>query len=100
MNKFIPMILAIVMVSCTGNVFAEEEYDLSDHPVYNWEWNENINFSSETISHPKSSNDHVLEYNLSILKVDFDPTHIYYVTPTITYDYCEMEQFAKYPRCR
>ena len=100
MNKFIPMILAIVMVSCTGNVFAEEEYDLSDHPVYNWEWNENINFSSETISHPKSSNDHILEYNLSILKVDFDPTHIYYVTPTITYDYCEMEQFAKYPRCR
>jgi len=100
MNKFIPMILAIVMVSCTGNVFAEEEYDLSDHPIYNWEWNENINFSSETISHPKSSNDHILEYNLSILKVDFDPTHIYYVTPTITYDYCEMEQFAKYPRCR
>ena len=100
MNKFIQMILAIVMVSCTGNVFAEEEYDLSDHPIYNWEWNENINFSSETISHPKSSNDHILEYNLSILKVDFDPTHIYYVTPTITYDYCEMEQFAKYPRCR
>ena len=94
------MILAIVMVSCTGNVFADEEYDLSDHPIYNWEWNENINFSSETISHPKSSNDHILEYNLSILKVDFDPTHIYYVTPTITYDYCEMEQFAKYPRCR
>ena len=100
MNKFIPMILAIVMVSCTGNVFADEEYDLSDHPIYNWEWNENIKFSSETISHPKSSNDHILEYNLSILKVDFDPTHIYYVTPTITYDYCEMEQFAKYPRCR
>ena len=93
------MILAIVMVSSTTYAFAEE-YDLSDHPVYNWTWNEDINFSNERYSSPKSSNDYILEYNLSILKVDFDPTHIYYVTPTITYDYCEMEQFAKYPRCR
>ena len=46
MNKFIPMILAIVMVSSTTYAFAEE-YDLSDHPVYNWVWNEDINFSNE-----------------------------------------------------
>ena len=99
MNKFIPMILAIVMVSSTTYAFAEE-YDLSDHPVYNWTWNEDINFSNERYSNPKSSNDYILEYNLSILKVDFDPTHIYYEKPTMTYDYCSMEQFAKYPRCR
>jgi len=77
-----------------------EDYDLSDHPVYNWEWNEDINFSNERYSNPKSSNDYVLAYNLSVLNVDFDPTHIYYVAPTLTYDYCDMEQFAKYPRCR
>jgi len=93
------MILAIVMVSSTTYAFAEE-YDLSDHPVYNWVWNEDINFSNERYSSPKSSNDYTLAYSLSILKVDFDPTHIYYEKPTITYDYCSMEQFANYPKCR
>tara|TARA_R100001377_G_C3096920_1_gene77842 strand:+ start:119 stop:418 length:300 start_codon:yes stop_codon:yes gene_type:complete len=99
MNKFIPMILAVVMVSSTTYAFAEE-YDLSDHPVYNWTWNEDINFSNERYSNPKSSNDYTLAYSLSILKVEFDPTHIYYEKPVMSYDYCDMEQFAKYPRCR
>jgi len=93
------MILAVVMVSSTTYAFAEE-YDLSDHPVYNWTWNEDINFSNERYSNPKSSNDYTLAYSLSILKVEFDPTHIYYEKPVMSYDYCDMEQFAKYPRCR
>ena len=65
MNKFIPMILAVVMVSSTTYAFAEE-YDLSDHPVYNWTWNEDINFSNERYSNPKSSNHYTLAYSLSI----------------------------------
>ena len=101
MDKLIPMILAIVMVSSITYAFAEE-YDLSDHPVYNWTWNEDINFSNERYSNPKSSNDYYLAYALSVLQqIDFDPTHRYYDPPVApVYDHCAMEQFKKYPKCR
>ena len=101
MKIIILLLTVIIVVGVTDNVFAEEDYDLSNHPVYNWVWNENINFSNERYSSPKSSNDYTLAYSLSILKVDFDPTRIYYEKPiAIVYDYCDMDQFAKYPRCR
>jgi len=99
LNRLIPIFLVLFAVVSVTPVIAEE-YDLSDHPVYNWTWNEDINFSNERYSNPKSSNDYTLAYLLSILGVDFDPTHIYYEKPTLTYDYCSMEQFAKYPKCR
>ena len=77
-----------------------EEYDLSDHPVYNWTWNEDINFSNERFSNPKASNEYHLEALSSFIDPNFDPTHIYYEKGVSTFDYCDIEQFAKYPRCR
>jgi|TARA_B110000438_G_scaffold36724_1_gene36482 hypothetical protein len=99
MNRFIPIIFVIVTASSVNHVFADE-YDLSDHPVYNWVWNEDINFSNETYSKPAVSNEYTLAYSMSILNVDFDPTHIYYEKPSAEYDHCAMEQFIKYPKCR
>ena len=93
------MILAIVMVSSITYSFAEE-YDLSDHPVYNWTWNEDINFSNERYISPKASNIYHLEALSSFIDPDFDPTHIYYEKPVLTFDYCDLESFAKYPKCR
>ena len=96
MNKSIPMILAIVMVSGMTPIVMAEEYDLSDHPVYNWVWTEDINWSNETFSKPAVSNQH----HLDILNVDYDPTHIYYEKATSTFDYCDLPQFSNYPKCR
>ena len=92
--------VTLLTVAMISPVMAED-YDLSGHPIYNWEWNEDINFSNERYSNPKSSNDYYLAYALSILQVDFDPTHRYYEPPVApVYDHCAMEQFAKYPKCR
>lgn len=98
MNKFIPMaILTLAVVSCTSYVFAEEEYDLSDHPVYNWEYNPDANISSERISKPAVSN----QYSLDILKLDdYDPTVVAYQFGVMEFDYCDLESFAKYPKCK
>ena len=100
MNKFIPILLAIVMVSSTTTVFAEEEYDLSDHPVYNWVYNPDANFSSERFSNPKASNEYHLEALSPFIDPDFDPTYIYYEKAVSTFDYCDLESFAKYPKCK
>ena len=97
MNKAITIVLSVFVMSGMTNVFADEEYDLSDHPVYNWVWNEDINWSNEVISKPAVSN----QYHLNALGITgFDPTHIYYEKPTTTFDYCDLEQFAKFPKCR
>ena len=93
-----PILFSLIIVTSTSSIFAEE-YDLSDHPVYNWTYNENVNISNERYSQPVVSNQYILEYSLSILKVDFDPTRIYYEKPVATYDYCAMDQFFKYPKC-
>jgi uncharacterized surface anchored protein len=93
-----PILFSLIIVTSTSSIFAEE-YDLSDHPVYNWTYNENANISNERYSNPAVSNQYILEYSLSILKVDFDPTRIYYEKPVATCDYCTMEQFSKYPKC-
>jgi len=101
MNKFIPMILAVVIVSGTNYVFAEEDYDLSGHPIYQpWEYNPDRNFSSERFSNPKASNEYHLEALSPFIDPDFDPTHIYYEKPVSTFDYCDLESFAKYPKCK
>ena len=94
----VPILFFLIIVTTTSSIFAKE-YDLSDHPVYNWTYNENVNISNERYSKPAVSNQYILEYSLSILKVDFDPTRIYYEKPVATYDYCAMEQFSKYPKC-
>ena len=95
----VPILFFLIIVTTTSSIFAKE-YDLSDHPVYNWTYNENANISNERYSKPAVSNQYILEYSLSILKVDFDPTHIYYEQPVTTFDYCTMEQFSKYPKCK
>ena len=96
---FILLTVFVLSLTYTSSAVAEE-YDLSNHPIYNWEWNEDINFSNERYSNPKSSNDYTLAYSLSILKVDFDPTHIYYEKTVTTFDYCDLEQFSNYPKCK
>ena len=94
----VSILFFLIIVTTTSSIFAKE-YDLSDHPVYNWTYNENANISNERYSKPAVSNQYILEYSLSILKVDFDPTRIYYEKPAATYDYCAMDQFFKYPKC-
>ena len=94
-----PILFSLIIVTSTSSIFAEE-YDLSDHPVYNWTYNENANISNERYSEPAVSNQYTLEYLLSILKVDFDPTHIYYEKTVTTFDYCDLEQFSNYPKCK
>lgn len=100
MNKIIPVLFAAVMLSGTTNAFAVQDYDLSNHPVYNWTWNEDINFSNERYSSPKASNIYHLQALSPFIDPDFDPTKIYYQPPVTTFDYCDLEQFAKYPKCR
>ena len=93
---FIIASLTLFAVTAVTPAMAEE-YDLSDHPVYNWVWNEDINWSNEVISKPAVSN----QYHLDALGITgFDPTHIYYEKPTTTFDYCDLPQFAKFPKCR
>ena len=94
----VSILFFLIIVTTTSSIFAKE-YDLSDHPVYNWTYNENANISNERYSKPAVSNQYILEYSLSILKVDFDPTRTYYEKPVTTFDYCAMEQFSKYPKC-
>ena len=87
--------LANILFTVIYSVTAE--YDLSDHPVYNWVWNEDINWSNETYSKPAISN----QYYLDALNLDFDPTHRYYEPPTpVTWDYCQTPQFHNFHRCR
>ena len=101
MNKFIPMILAVVIVSSTSYVFAEEDYDLSNHPIYQpWEYNTDANFSSERFSNPKASNEYHLEALSPFIDPEFDPTIRYYTPPVATFDYCDLESFANYPKCK
>lgn len=95
----VSVIVAVLMISSMSYVFAEE-YDLSDHPVYNWTWNEDINFSNERYSNPKASNVYHLEALSQFIDPDFDPTHIYYEKRVSTFDYCDLKQFSKYPKCR
>ena len=95
----VPILFFLIIVTTTSSIFAKE-YDLSDHPVYNWTYDEDVNISNERYSKPAVSNQYTLEYSLSILKVDFDPTHIYYEKTVTTFDYCDLEQFSNYPRCR
>jgi len=98
-HNYICHIIFLDYFTTTSSVFAEE-YDLSDHPVYNWEYNPDANFSNEIYSKPAVSNQYHLEqYSLSILKVDFDPTRIYHEKTIMTFDYCDIEQFSKYPKC-
>lgn len=93
-------LFALMIVFSVGNAYAEE-YDLSDHPVYNWEYNPDANFSNERYSSPKSSNDYTLAYLLSVLQVEFDPTHRYYQPPVpVAWDYCQSPQFSNFHRCR
>jgi|TARA_B110000438_G_scaffold252331_1_gene257290 hypothetical protein len=72
------------------------EYDLSDHPVYDWTYNPDANISSERYSKPGVSN----PYSLDILNLDFDPTFRYYTPPVSVWDYCDLEKFSKYPKCK
>ncbi len=109
MNKIIPVILALVIVSGMNYAFAEydydehpiEEYDLSGHPIYQeWEYNPDANFSSERFSNPKASNEYHLKALSPFIDPDYDPTHVYLEKRISTFDYCELESFAKYPKCR
>lgn len=98
MRIFIVLFTVLIMTGIS-NAFAVE-YDLSAHPVYNWVYNPDANFSSERYSNPKASNVYHLEALSPFIDPDFDPTRIYYQTPVMTFDYCDLEQFSKYPRCR
>jgi len=90
--------LANILFTVIYSVTAE--YDLSDHPVYNWEWNEDINWSNERYSKPKSSNSYHLEALSPFIDPTFDPTKIYYEKSITTFNYCDLEAFSKYPKCR
>ena len=92
-------ILFSLIIITTTSVFAEE-YDLSDHPVYNWEYNPDANFSNETYSKPAVSNQYHLEAIFPFIDPSFDPTHIYEEKTLMTFDYCDLEEFSKYPKCR
>ena len=81
MFKIILVIFSLVIISNTNYVFAEqeydydlhpiEEYDLSDHPVFQpWEYNPDGNFSSEIYSNSSVSNPHYLKS----LNLTYDPT--------------------------
>ena len=79
-----------------ADVFAEEDYDLSDHPIYQeWVYDPDRNVSAERYSNPAVSN----QYSLAVLDLNFDPTYRYYQPPVSVFDYCDLEQFAKYPKC-
>ena len=74
------------------------DYDLSGHPIYNDDFvfkDGERNFSSERYSHPAVSN----MYHLAALNVSFDPTIHYNEYSKSTIDYCDLEQFSKYPKC-
>ena len=96
----IPVLFTLIIVTTASSVFAQEEYDLSGHPVYNWVWNEDVNWSNERHSKPAISNQYHYDALVKILNIVFDPTHIYYEPPVSTFDYCDLEQFSKYPKCR
>ena len=111
--KLIFLIIFVVGVLFTSvfslnNAFANDgvpvnpienlDYDLSGHPIYNDDFvyeNGERNFSSERYSPPTVSN----TYHLLALNVSFDPTVHYYNYATSTFDYCDLEQFSKYPKC-
>jgi|TARA_B110000438_G_scaffold113300_1_gene111127 hypothetical protein len=93
----ITSILVILIVATAGSTFAEKEYDLSDHPVYNWVYSEDANISTERYSKPAISN----QYHFEALNIKkFDPTHHYYEFGISTFDYCDLKQFLKYPKCK
>jgi hypothetical protein len=92
-------VLFSLIITTTSSIFAEE-YDLSDHPVYNWEYNPDANFSNEIYSKSTVSNQYHLEAIFSYIDPNFDPTRIYYEKTIMTFDYCDLEQFSKYPKCK
>jgi hypothetical protein len=92
-------VLFSLIVTTTSSIFAEE-YDLSDHPVYNWEYNPDANFSNEIYSKPTVSNQYHLEAISSFIDPNFVSTRIYYEKTIMTFDYCDLEQFSKYPKCK
>ena len=94
-----PILFSLIVVITTSSIFAEE-YDLSENPVYNWEYNPDTNFSNEIYSKPTVSNQYHLEAIFSFIDPNFDPTRIYYEKIMITFDYCDLEQFSKYPKCK
>ena len=91
----IVIILVVLIMTTTSNVFAEE-YDLSDHPIYQNVYTGEYNISAERYSKPAISN----QYYLDALNVFFDPTHHYYEFGVSVFDYCDLEQFVKYPKCK
>ena len=95
-----PILSVIFIVSSISFVFAEE-YDLSGHPIYQeWEYNPDRNFSSERYSSPKASNEYHLIALSPFIDPDFDPTIRYHILPVSTFDYCSLEQFTNYPKCK
>jgi len=106
MFKIILVIFSLVIISITNYAVAEqeydydlhpiEEYDLSDHPIFQpWEFNPDRNFSSQIYSNSSVSN----PYYLKSLNLTYDPTVRYYEKPMSAFDYCDLEQFSKFPKC-
>jgi len=94
-------LFAIIGILTFTEVHAEEDYDLSGHPIYQeWEYNPDRNFSSERYSSPKASNEYHLIALSPFIDPDFDPTIRYHILPVSTFDYCSLEQFSNYPKCR
>ena len=108
-----PLLFAVLIVGGTNAVFTNdgvitymhpanaEEYDLSDHPIYQpWEYNPDRNFSSERFSNPKASNEYHLAALSPFIDPNFDPTIRYHQLPVSTFDYCDLEHFSNYPKCK
>ena len=101
MQKIIPIVLTIVILTGTTPLVMAEEYDLSDHPIYQpWEYNPDRNFSNERFSNPKASNEYHLIALSPFIDNDYDPTHVYLEKRVSTFDYCDLPQFSNYPKCR
>lgn len=97
----IKLFLFAILIACGTNAVYAEEYDLSDHPIYQpWEYDPDRNFSAFRYSEPKASNDYHLAALLPFIDPNFDPKVDYHVTPVSTFDYCDLEQFSKYPKCK
>ena len=94
-------LFAVLITMSTGTVHADNDYDLSGHPIYQeWEYNPDRNVSSERYSSPKTSNEYHLIALSPFIDPDFDPTIRYLTLPVSTFDYCSLEQFANYPKCK
>jgi len=93
-------LFGVLITIFTGTVHADNDYDLSGHPIYQeWEYNPDRNVSSERYSSPKASNEYHLIVLSPFIDPDFDPTIRYNKLPVSTFDYCSLEQFTNYPKC-